>query len=1042
MPDTTLKTHPGEFTCLAFSLDGTRIYTGEKENVLRAWELTKDDRGGATDIESNGGINCVAASVDCWLAASGDGVVRRYKKHETLLEGVVAAGALSARCVAVNPSSKFAAVGSDDLFLILVDLNDTLNLQKVEAHRKAMRQITWHPKEHLLTTSGCDGEIIVWDTSDKTPTKLQHLPLLPTITDTTIKEFLFDCSAVWHPSGDYFFVASRSRSVVSVRRSDWKEDRTYVNTKRSGPVTALAVSPNGAYLATSNQSKPPAIDIWDIASHKIIISHDSQTPNSGFVHRLAFSPIANLLAWVMSDGTFEILPDAIPKSHPDPIAPVVVVPVAKKLPEKAMDEVLTDFNALNDLVDDGDDTEDGPAPIDVDLEETDDEDDNENRIREMGKLSFLTCDSDSYAFVVNVTKAQPPFQPGETPLSQTKRFLTINGLGYIESTAVPALAEEQEHKFIEVKLFNESKRKSIKFRDDVGYNLGYLGERGVVFGSSSEPSQVLFKPYLEDSALSDWTYTPSSHILGITAGGFPPRGSTRNANDTDVDGFGNVVVATVDGALIFLSGTGRERRIIGLGGDVVTMVAGHEWVFVVHRAGSTTIDGFQNLSYSLINFEDFSVRQRGFLPLPKKATLKWVGITEEGAPAMFDTTGRIHVLTKFRVPHHASWARIMDTERLERKKGKDESYWPISIFGSTLLCFILKAGLFPSFGQDPYPKNPLPPPQELPIEMPFTSENRAEEKLERNAILVEIMRDGLDDELTSAEITKAEQSMDKDLVLLIQGACKLNQTARAIELAKLIHNPLFLDSVIKIAHFYKFEGLMEKIQALKSIREVEEEDRLVLAREKRRQWTRQDPLPRPLADHGYASSSAPTNAFQNFAPPPAISRPGLAPAIPVKETTRFAALMDDPAAFVPETKRKRDDLEDFSSSQDIAMPPPKQKVNPFARKNGTDAKRNPFGTKGSSNRIEKSDSFFEKVDAAEDAPKTKRGPKAKEKKEGPKQTTLFGMLSSSRKSKLSESETAVESQDSDVSMLDASSVIESQPDLPEEWEETQPIDME
>jgi chromosome transmission fidelity protein 4 len=38
----------------------------------------------------------------------------------------------------------------------------------------------------------------------------------------------------------------------------------------------------------------------------------------------------------------------------------------------------------------------------------------------------------------------------------------------------------------------------------------------------------------------------------------------------------------------------------------------------------------------------------------------------------------------------ATWARIMDTKLLERQQGKNESYWPVGIAGSTFMCLILK----------------------------------------------------------------------------------------------------------------------------------------------------------------------------------------------------------------------------------------------------------------------------------------------------------------------------------------------------------------
>ncbi|KAJ7218083.1 hypothetical protein GGX14DRAFT_495522 [Mycena pura] len=1022
---------PARFTCLAFSRDGVRAFTGGDDCIVRIWKV-ESEQDPATAAEAERGITSIATSDDCWLSASLDADVRRYVENTTKMDGIVTnTKGVPARCVAVDPRGKTVAVASDELEIRLIDMDDPANIKLLKAHRGGVRKVTWHPTEPILTSCGSDGQIIVWDVSKDPPTQEADIQgFIPTIKNSDAEEYLHDCSAVWHPSGEYFFVASRARDIVTIQRSNWKKDKTYFDQQTQGPVTGLAVSPNGAYLASASQGM---VHVWSIETKKVIASRPSidnkSNKNTPIVTQLAFSPSENLIAWTTNDGTFSRWLKPISLTHPDPVEPLPGL--------KPSNQDVADVKPVSIIGDDDDDmfgtNIDGIEVIPDNISEA-----SQDWIDEDQDKGDLDTGGHIVKEMVSITKAQPPFQPGATPMLQTKRFLAINALGFIEITAVP----NTDRTLVDVKFFDESKMNIPPFADEFGYDLGYLGERGALFASkprADHDARVHYKPYADNNPPLDWTYMlrPTCKVLGIAAGGLPSSDSKRQIYDGDLDGFGNIVVATTDGDLTFLSGTGRERRVMGLGGDFLSMVAGHEWVFVVHRVGSTTIDGSQNLSYSLINFDDFSVRQRDFLPIPKGHLLKWIGITEEGAPAMYDTTGRIHILTKYRIPHHASWARMMDTNHLERKKGKDESYWPISIFGSTLLCFILK-------GTERYPKHPLPLPQELPIEMPFRTENKAEEKVERDTVLLEILRDGLDDQLINEEISKTEQLMDKELVLLIQQACKINNIPRAVELAKLIHNSRFLDSVVKIAQFYRFDGMMEKIQALKSIRE-DSEDRLILAREKRKQWTRPDPLPRPLSIVDDSASSRP-KPFQDFGPPPVTSRPGLAPAIPTKETTRYTSatfLPSTPSGYVSEdslseNKRKRDELDDVSSSLDFVAPPPKQKTNPFARKSGQDTNKNPFARKSDVSRtIQKSESFFEKVDAVDDIVKSKRS-KTKDKKEGPRQTTLFGMMASARIEKKSQ---VAESQDSDVAMSDRTlGESGTQPDLPEEWEETQPID--
>jgi chromosome transmission fidelity protein 4 len=170
--------------------------------------------------------------------------------------------------------------------------------------------------------------------------------------------------------------------------------------------------------------------------------------------------------------------------------------------------------------------------------------------------------------------------------------------------------------------------------------------------------------------------------------------------------------------------------------------------------------------------------------------------------------------------------------------------------------------------------------------------------------------------------------MDKEFIILIQGACKADNIPRAIELTKLLHQLSSFDAAMKIA---------EKVGILKTERE-ESEDRLVVMRNKRRRWTKPDPALRQVQVQ--SSGAGRIDLLGDVGPPPAIERPGMARVtVPIIETTKYRSvplpvptqtetqLTDSPSSSSGEGKRKRIEVDDnnvFDSSSLPMAPPPTQ----------------------------------------------------------------------------------------------------------------------
>lgn len=242
--------------------------------------------------------------------------------------------------------------------------------------------------------------------------------------------------------------------------------------------------------------------------------------------------------------------------------------------------------------------------------------------------------------------------------------------------------------------------------------------------------------------------------------------------------------------------------------------------------------------------------------------------------------------------------------------------------------------------------------------------------MERQLLYVQTALDSLSEELTTDDITTRERAIDKELILLIQAACKNDNAARAIELTKLLHTLPSFDAAIKIAGFYHLVGLQEKLEALKNERE-EAEDRLEVMRQKRKRWLQTNNVPREVAYPGLNGTSGHGgpryDPLGDTRPPPAIERPGMSRVkMPVVERTRFSSVAatpqpsvqpivtiesqngmnrslspapwDEPVASTSSLdtgmttqKRKRDEVEDVGVSQSSEvsiMPPPKQSMSP------------------------------------------------------------------------------------------------------------------
>ncbi|KAK4049727.1 DNA polymerase alpha accessory factor Mcl1 [Microbotryomycetes sp. JL201] len=829
--------HAAGKSCLDFSTDGHYLVTGGDEGYIRIFDMTLEQQASEERNRCNeyheDVVSSVAVSSEYICSGGESGIVALHKvapvpESEQDSHGFVS---LLTRCsfpvrsIKFDSKGKRVAVASDELIVKVIDVNDSTKVQLLTGHKQGVRQVTWSPDGALITTATSDGAIRVWDMNSSEPTCIQ---VLEDLIAAAKPEDIGTVEPVWHPSGKFLVVATKTNELVVISRDTWQRTGAFAKDGHTDVISAFAFSDNGRYLVST--SVDGTVLVWDVPDRRVIARETHRKP----ITQIAFSPDrnANLICWMDNNGWLVRWKEPIPSNLPAPAAPLHArnasvdstaivdksaqrerAQTAKTKPANAAHAPIPDESDVGN--DDGFDA-DGWLDDDDGLLAEAGVDDMDEDSRPSGKDRAITSwlesghrKASSNAYVPPVPKGQEPFQPGSTPLREQRRYLAFNMLGVISTV------EREDHNLVTIEFHDRSAHVGSHFNDSFRFTLGAIGHQGCAFacGSSGDsPGQIYYRSYENWSTAQEWQYellAKESPVL-LAVGGV--EGTSEY--DLSIAGSGTVIVATDKGYIRFLTGSGLQKYLWNLGHEVVTMAAGNEWVVVVYRSIGGVVDGRQNLEYALMDIDTFEIVQEGSVPLAKGARLKWIGFTDEQVPAIYDSQGLLSVLDRSRRPRQARWVPSLDTNTLARRENKQEAYWPVGVTARHLHAVILK-------GEEQHPHFPVPVFQELELQLPLlrleVQQGQMEAKYLRETMFVTHRRDGAapDDEELKSSIARQELETDKTVLLLVQSACKADRLEAALDAVLMLSQPASVAAAAKIAHFYNLPSLEDRIELVK-----------------------------------------------------------------------------------------------------------------------------------------------------------------------------------------------------------------------------------
>lgn len=739
-----------------------------------------------------------------------------------------------------------------------------------------MKSVDYDCFGNHIISSDVQGNIRIWNVSPEEPVP-KCVKVLTDYSYQTDVDSILQTTVRWSPDGSCFAFPG-TKSDIRIFKSDIWTPYYALEEQHPANVITLAWSPNGYYLASSAEDN--TFVVWDTKTKAKVHIEITSAQITGIAWHPTENEIfltdvhGSLRVWkdvIPTDDSNYPHPALMRKKPSSGVsASQQVFKVEKNISSSAPPLSSSLFADEAEDDDEGDDVdmmdELGEEVEDEELGENDmgdfviDDDgagyvetpEQANERKQQSRLNMSNggVGSGGGSGVANSVLVQrqrkiesafnPPtsFQPGETPYHKPeanstfapkqgeRRYMAYNLVGAISTIY------EEGHSIINVEFHDQSEYRNFHFTDVLNFTMGAISSAGTIYAVEGKEAVKKVKHResngddLGDSDDSDNDEEEATQINSTLY--FRPNNSGSEKDWThhmlpgeDVVSIAinriSVIATTSLGYVRIFSISGVQRYVFSLE-NVVSVTAMTDLALIVYSNGPA-FGQQQNLDFILLNTETNEVLQKDKIQLTTDSELNWIGFSETNQAVTFDSAGVLRLLYHQRRPFQGRWIPVFDSKSYASANERTEKYWPVGVLRDRLMCVILR-------GSNTYPFFPRPPVKDIPLQLPLLEQSTEVGQLEESILRIQTCNAHERDE---AEATNTEEDyadtfnesdaeMDMALLKLINIACKTEKVSKALDLTYILHTSDSIDKAIKIAVFYRYTSLAEKMTNIKQVK--------------------------------------------------------------------------------------------------------------------------------------------------------------------------------------------------------------------------------